>query len=121
MAPRIYIGDRDNPMYYFEDTEVESCPFVLTSSLSGEELAIDQFMPVVYEYSYIPVVFRPKNSVGLRTADGATFRTLASRIYFDKLPYGTPIWYYNGDNLIGKFYSQRIVRTGKAKFDVLAV
>lgn len=121
MASRIYIGDRDNPMYYFEDTEVESCPFVLTSSLSGEELAIDQFMPVVYEYSYIPIVFRPKNSIGLRTADGATFMARASSIYFDKLPYGTPIWYYNNDNLIGKFYSQRIVRTGKVKFDVLAV
>lgn len=121
MAPRIYIGSLDSPMYYFEDTEVESCPFVLTSSLSGEELAIDQFMPVVYDSAYINVNFIPTNSSGMLTADGKIFSVKTGGPYLDKLPYGTPIWYYNDDNLIGKFYSQRIVRTGKAKFDILAI
>ena len=42
MAFRIYIGDINNPTYYFEGTGIESCNFVLATSMSGDELAIDQ-------------------------------------------------------------------------------
>ena len=122
MANKILIGsDIGSPIFEFTDARIESCSAVLSSAMSGEELAIDQFMPVVYDAAYISVSFVPKNSTGLRTTDGKVFNVKRGTQYLDKLPYGTPIWYYNNDNLIGKFYSQRIVRTGKAKFDVLAV
>lgn len=118
---RILIGNPESPLFSFNSAAMEKCQCVLTSSMSGDQLSIDQFMPVVYDAAYISVNFIPKNSTGLRTADGKTFNVKRGGPYLDKLPYGTPIWYYNNDNLIGKFYSQRIVRTGKAKFDVLAV
>ena len=122
MDNKILIGsDIGSPIFEFTNASIESCSAVLSSAMSGEELAIDQFMPVVYDAAYISVNFIPKNSAGLRTADGKTFNVKRGTQYLDQLPYGTPIWYYSGDNLIGKFYSQRIVRTGKAKFDVLAV
>lgn len=122
MANKILIGsDIGSPIFESTNASIESCSVVLSSAMSGEELAIDQFMPVVYDAAYISVSFVPKNSTGLRTADGKTFNVKRGGPYLDKLPYGTPIWYYNNDSLIGKFYSQRIVRTGKAKFDVLAV
>lgn len=118
---KIYIGSVENPIFFFDGLHIETCSIVLTSSMSGEELAIDQFMPVVYEAGYIPVNFIPKGSDGLTTADGMIFQVYPSTMFLDKLPYGTPIWYYSGETLIGKFYSQRITRTGKSKFDVLAV
>lgn len=122
MANKILIGsDIGSPIFEFTNASIESCSAVLSSAMSGEELAIDQFMPVVYDAAYISVNFIPKDSTGLRTADGKIFNVKRGTQYLDKLPYGTPIWYYNNDNLIGKFYSQRIARTGKAKFDVLAV
>lgn len=122
MANKILIGsDIGSPIFEFTNARIENCSVILSSALSGDELAIDQFMPVVYDAAYIPLTFAPKNSSGLITADGKMFLVHRSINYLDKLPYGTPIWYYNDGNLIGKFYSQRIVRTGKAKFDVLAV
>lgn len=122
MAERILIGaDPDNPIYVFENPEITRCTTVLSSSLSGEELAIDQFMPVVYSAAYIRVSFRPQNSSGLRTADNQRFVVFPRAEFLDKLPYSTPIWYYSDGVLIGKFYSQRVIRSGKTFFDVLAV
>ena len=122
MAEKIVIGfDPSNPLFVFENPTIQSCSCVLNSSLSGEELAIDQFMPVVYSASYIRVSFVPVDSTGLLTVDGEKFMAYPNAGFLDKLPYSTPIWYYSNDVLIGKFYSNRIVRSGKSMFDVLAV
>lgn len=122
MKSKILIGSNiDNPLYVFNTSEIVSCETVLSSSLSGDELAIDQFMPVVYSASYIRVKYVPLDSASYRTADGKIYMVYPGTGFLDKLPYSTPVWYYNDDNLIGKFYSQRIVRSGKTYFDVLAV
>lgn len=121
MAIRIYIGDRDNPMYTFTDATISEASCVLSSALSGDELAIDQFMPVVSSTAYIRVNFVPSGSTGLVTADGYTFMCYPGTGFLDKLPYGTPIWYYSDDILIGKFYSKQVVRSGKTRFDITAV
>ena len=122
MAEKILIGaDIADPLYTFDNATIQSCSCVLSSALSGDELAIDQFMPVVYSGVYITGKFIPKGSSGFATQDGKTFVVYPSENFLDKLPYATPVWYYSDDVLVGKFYSQRIVRTGKATFDVLAV
>lgn len=122
MEEKIIIGTNiANPLYTFTNATVKTISCVLSSALVGDELAIDQLMPVVYSAAYIRVKFIPKNSTGLVTADGYDFLCYPGTGYLDKLPYGTPIWYYSDDVLIGKFYSQRVVRTGKTWFDITAV
>lgn len=122
MAEKILIGTNlSKPLYIFENPEISSCTTVLSSSLSGDQLAIDQFMPVVYSAAYIQVGFRPAGSDGLITADGQQLIVYPNTEFLDKLPYATPIRYYSNGTLIGKFYSQRIVRTGKTLFSILAV
>ena len=122
MANKILIGsDIGSPIYEFTNASIESCSVVLSSALSGDELAIDQFMPVVYSTAYIQVNFAPSGSTGLVTADGYAFRCYPGTGFLDKLPYGTPIWYYSDDVLIGKFYSKQVVRSGKTWFDITAV
>lgn len=123
MAERIIIGeDINNPLYTFDNATIKNCVCVLCSSLVGEELAIDQFMPVVYNASYVQVNFVPVGSDRLITSEGQVFRCFSGETGFlDTLPYGTPIWYYSGDVLMGKFYSQRITRTAKTYFDIIAV
>ena len=120
---RVLIGaDRSAPLYEFDDATIKSAPVcVLTSSLTMDELAVDEFSPVVYHEAYMRVRFKPSGSAGLATSDGRMFLVYAAATFLDKLPYGTPIWYYSNDVLMGKFYSKRVVRTGKAWFDIQAV
>lgn len=124
MAEKILIGaDPSAPIYTFqrEKTEIKSCACVMSSAMLEEELAIDQFMPVVYHAGYIRQKLVPVGSSGLVTSDGKQFMCYPGTGFLDKIPYGTPIWYKSGDNLVGKFYTKRILRTGKAYFDILAV
>ena len=122
MAEKILIGsDQLAPLYTFENPIIKSCACVLSSTLVGDELAIDQFMPVVYHAGYIRQKLVPVGSSGLVTSDGKQFMVYPGTGFLDKIPYGTPIWYKSGDNLVGKFYTKRILRTGRAYFDILAV
>lgn len=123
MANRIVIGaDLNDPLYTFEEAEISSCLCVLGTSLVGEELAIDQFLPVVYSASYVQVNFIPVGSTGLTTADGLPFQCYSGETGFlDTLPYATPVWYFSGGSLMGKFYAQRVLRTAKTYFDIIAV
>ena len=124
MAEKILIGaDPAAPLYTFQQdaAEIKSCACVLSSALVGDELAIDQFMPVVYHAGYIRQKLVPVGSSGLVTSDGKQFMVYPGTGFLDKIPYGTPIWYKSGDNLVGKFYIKRILRTGRAYFDILAV
>lgn len=123
MAERIIIGaDVNKPLYTFDNATIKECVCVLSSALVGDQIAVDQFMPVVYSASYVQVNFVPAGSTRLITADGKVFKCFSGEQGFlDTLPYSTPIWYFSNDVLMGKFYSQRVVRTAKTYFDIVAV
>ena len=122
MAERIIIGaDVNEPLYTFDNSTIKECVCVLSSSLVGDQIAVDQFMPVVYSAGYVRVKLVPKGSTGLITADGKIMMVYSNIGFLDKLPYGTPIWYYSGETLMGKFYFARALRTSKVHFDILAV
>lgn len=125
MASKILVGAaKNNPLYTFDKAQITSCAVVLSSSLSGDELAIDQFMPVVYSGGIAThVLFAPAGKKMILSSDGKFFSTVGNKLkYPDSIPYGTPMYYYsNDDTLIGKFYTQRIVRSGKNRYDILAV
>lgn len=118
---RILIGSSVNPIAELTNATIISCSAVLTSSLSGSELAIDQFMPVVYSAAYVHVGFIPRLSSSLITSNGLVFKVMPGEYRLDNLPYATPIWYFSNGNLVGKFYCQKVVRTGKTEFSILAV
>lgn len=120
---KIYIGsDINNPLFSFEgNVDIKEVSCVLSSGLLMDELAIDEFSPVVYSTAYIRVRFAPAGASGLITADGNLFLCYPGLGFLDQLPYATPIWYYSDDVLIGKFYCKRVVRSGKTWFDIQAV
>ena len=124
-ADKILIGaDRSAPLYSFSTEnpkEVKKLSCVLSSALSGDELAIDQLLPTVYSEVILRAAFVPSGSSGLVTADGKTFMVYPDDLPLERLPYGTPIWYYSGDTLIGKFYLKRALRSGKFWVDITAV
>ena len=124
MANKILIGSNiSSPIYEFTNANIKTCSVVLSSSLSGDELSIDQFMPVVYSggiATHVP--FAPQGKRFLLSSDGKLFSVVGDkRKYPDSIPYGTPIWYYNNETLIGKFYTQQIMRSGMNRYDILSV
>ena len=122
MADKILIGpDLSAPLFSFTDADIRTCSCVLSSGLLMDELAIDEFSPVVYSTAYIRVRFAPAGSPGLITADGKLFLCYPGIGSLDQLPYATPIWYYSDNVLIGKFYCKRVIRSGKTWFDIQAV
>ena len=124
-ADKILIGaDRSAPLYSFSTgnpKEVKRLSCVLSSALSGDELAIDQLLPTVYSEVILRAAFVPSGSSGLITSDGKLFSVYPGDLPMERLPYGTPIWYYSGDTLIGKFYLKRALRSGKFWVDITAV
>lgn len=122
---KILIGaDRAAPLYSFSTEnpkEVKRLSCVLSSSLSGDELAIDQLLPTVYSEVVLRVPFVPSGSSGLITSDGKQFMSYPGDVPLEHLPYGTPIWYYSGDTLMGKFYLKRALRSGKFWVDITAI
>lgn len=122
---KILIGaDRAAPLYSFSTEnpkEVNRLSCVLSSALSGDELAIDQLLPTVYSEVVLRVAFVPSGSSGLITSDGKQFMAYPVDVQLDQLPYGTPVWYYSGDTLMGKFYLKRALRSGKFWVDITAV
>lgn len=122
---KILIGaDRAAPLYSFSTAnpkEVKRLSCVLSSALSGDELAIDQLLPTVYSEVVLRAPFVPSGSSGLITADGMQFMAYPDDVPLEQLPYGTPIWYYSNNTLMGKFYLKRALRSGKFWVDITAV
>lgn len=120
---KILIGaDPKKPMYTFTDAQIKVNPVcVLSSALLMDELAIDQFSPVMYSEAYLRVGFMESSGKAMVDNAGRRLVVLKGGGFLDRLPYATPIWYYVDDVLMGKFYSKRVVRSGKSWFDVQAV
>lgn len=121
MSAMIIVGDPASPLAVYQGDDVKTCTCVMYSALSGEELAIDQLLPVVYSAAYVRVRFVPAGSTGLRTADGYIFTVFPADIRPDAIPYGTPARLYDGDTLIGKFYFSKAARTSETHFSLTAV
>ena len=121
MNNKIVIGsDIDSPIYEFNSSETENCSIVLSSSLVGDELAIDQLLPRVITTASIRVSFAPSGASSILTSDGKTFMVFP-RSQLKDVPYGTPLRYYRDGVLIGKFYLKSVDRVGKVHFDITAV
>lgn len=125
MSDKILIGaDRSAPLYSFSTEhpkEVKNLSCVLSSALSGDELAIDQLLPTVYSEVVLRAPFVPSGSSGMITSDGMQFVAYPGDVPLEQLPYGTPVWYYSNNTLMGKFYLKRALRSGKFWVDITAV
>ena len=121
---RIYVGSLDEPLFYFENDSVFQVPSMQSVALVGQELAIDSFAPIVadsYENVHNVEIFRAAGQE-ISTADSKIFalniaRTpIASKLI--DIPYGTPVWYFNNDTLVGKFYIDHVTRKGANEYEL---
>lgn len=82
---KIYIGSLTNPSFYFENDGIMEIKFDKCVDVISEELAIDVLKPTVKHIA-----------------------TQSANLRF--LPYGTPVWWYIGNDLKAKFYSESVER-----------
>lgn len=132
MAIKIYIGSLENPAYVFDPTEDPECILEAKSvqkvSLAGKELTIDTFEPVVQD--------KIENLVDIyhfRSADGHEIVTAGGEIYaidvgtavhasdLIEIEYGTPVWYYRDNDLVGRFYVSNVDRIARNKYRISCV
>lgn len=87
---KVYIGSVDTPTLSFDQNNIEDILCNNDVNLIGDELSSD-----VLE---VTVFFADDNNV-LKT-----------------IPYATPIFYYTGENLVGKYYISKVERKGVKKY-----
>lgn len=128
LSNEIYVGSLDNPLFYFVNDDIKSVSSMQSVALVGQNLAIDKFSPVVSDkYDNIHNITRFTTADGeeIMTADGSIFaidvsnHLLPSKII--DIPYGSPVWYYNNGNLIGRFYLESITRQGANEYKLNCV
>lgn len=125
---KIYIGSLDNPSYYFENDRITEAEAVQNVSLIGQELSVDSFTPTVQD-DMINLI----SAEIFRSSDGQIIDTAIGEIYavnvsdeiaasgMINLDYGTPVWFYQDDTLVGKFYIESVRRTGANAYQIQTV
>ena len=91
---KVYIGSVDTPALSFDQNNIEDIICNNDVNLIGDELSSD-----VLE---VTVFFADDNNV-LKT-----------------IPYATPIFYYTGENLVGKYYISKVERKGVKRYLIRA-
>lgn len=124
MDNTIYIGSLTAPAWTLRNADARSVTAVLSTALIGDELPVDQCDIQIHSQAYIVIhgLFIPNGASGLITADGKLFRSAIRGTGFrPPLDYGTPVWWYSGDTLMGKFFVQSLQRVARADFNLTAV
>ena len=119
MRNTIYIGSLDTPDYTFNNDSTFSVSIGQKVSLVGQELSYDTLtVQVADDYNSLVQGYRFRSSDGEQIVDGLgelfmiDVNGLAPSGLLD-LEYGTPIWYYNEEDLVGKFYLDSVTREGR--------
>lgn len=123
MGNTILVGSQTNPAATLTPDRIQRVEGVFSSSLIGDTLSIDTFSPTVRSgISFGLGTFVPSGSTGMKTADGENFRVRTkTETHPDALlPYGTPLWWYVGDELKGKFYAMDVERVSRDWYTVTA-
>lgn len=120
---KVIIGDESSPLLVFENNTIESIFEETATSLIGDELFVDQFIPVIKYGLIVRYIFVPKDIYtysGFVTSDGYT---LTSRYTYDirRIPYGTPVRFYSNNRIAGLFYCDNVKRLGKDRFQINCV
>lgn len=117
---KVVIGDEDAPILTFYNDSIKNVTEETAVSPIGDELFIDQFVPIVSYNLLIQYILTPadqENYNGLMSADGYV---LCSRYNYDirNIPYGTPVRFYVDGKINGLFYCNTVDRQGKDLFKI---
>lgn len=98
-------GERDNLM---------SASLYVSDSLTSESLGVDTLTFTVRDYSAQTRLLAAEGT--LVAAGGYLLTAIGNKQGVFSYDYGTPVYYYRDDTLIGKFYLEKIIRVGQYEF-----
>ncbi len=117
---KVVIGSVDSPLLIFTNEEILNVTEETGTSAVGDELFIDQFVPIVKYALWIQYIILPKDTdkyKGILTKEG---KVLCSKYNYDirNIPYGTPVRFYTNDKLSGLYYCDSVSRESKFGFKI---
>lgn len=117
---KVVIGDVENPILIFYNDNIKSVTEETAVSPIGDELFIDQFVPIVKYGLLIQYVISPADRGEYDRIMSADGLIICSKYNYDirNIPYGTPVRFYVDDRISGVFYCDSVDRTGKDLFKV---
>lgn len=117
---RIVIGDENDPILTFHNDSIVSVIEETATSLVGEELFIDQFVPEVRYSLIIRYVIRPADRETYAQFTSSEGLVLCGKYNYDirAIPYGTPVRFYTDNRISGIFYCDSVDRLGKETFKI---
>ena len=124
----IYIGSNIDPSYTFDNDSTFSVSVNQKVALVGQTFSYDTLTAVVADdYANLVDLYR------FRSSDGQEIVSTGGSLYcidvgegldasdLLNLAYGTPVWYYQNDALIGKFYLDNVSREAKNQYKLECV
>lgn len=131
MRCEIYIGDLDNPSFYFnnateytgdirDEATLMSTQGLTAVDLISNELSIDILNPQVHYVWHAAKILKPTDYDGLQTTDNFILCTWGNNSPAD-VPYGTPVWYVKDGTPSGKYYFDHAERLGRDTWAIHAV
>lgn len=128
ISNRIYVGSLTEPLYYYENDSIMSINTTQCVSLIGQELSIDTLTATVledFDETHNIKLFRSSDGKIIECADTSIYAidvtSAATPSDIINIPEWTPIWYYQENALVGKFYTESIKRLSKAQYQLNCV
>lgn len=119
---RILIGeDVNSPLYIFNNSEIESITGQFATEVIANELSIDRLDPICRREFLIKRAIRTKDKLLIKTADNKIFCAHYSEKNPEKIPYGTPLWFYQDDKMFAKFYVDKPYRQARDIWKISAM
>lgn len=121
----LYIGSLTEPEYTFTEGNIFSLTVGLEVALVGQTLSFDTMTARVSD-DFADIV----SYTGFRSSDGLEIMPFGNQHYCidvdDKvkespivdIPYGTPIWFYHDDELVGRFYINTVKREARNLYNL---
>ena len=128
MRNTIYIGSLTAPSYKFDNDSTFTAKISQKVALVGQTMSYDTLtIEVADDYSNVVKIYGFRSSDGHEIVSGLGEKfcvdvgnTFAESGLLD-VGYGTPVWYYNDDDLVGKFYLDVVTREGKNLYKIECV
>ena len=121
----LYVGSLTDPQYTFDNDTIFSLNPVQRVALIGESLSIDTLTAIVkdsFENTSDIYHFRSSDGYEIECADSSIYaldvREDAHLSDLLNLEYGTPVWYYQENELVGKFYIDTVERISKSQYQL---
>lgn len=120
---KVIVGELNSPILTFTNENIKEVVEETASAIIGDELFIDQFLPIVKYGLLIKYILCPSDVEeyrGLKTSQG---QVLCTKYNYDirHIPYGTPVRFYSDNRIVGLFYCESVDRQGVDLFKINCV